>query len=217
MSRARISTYVDGKRLKGLRQSLGWTQVVAAEIAGYTERLIRKLEGGGPVDWQTLHDVVATYHEHLPTAFTYDIQDFVSSTKIDLLQDKAIRWLHAIYQDRNLSGIEHLLAPNVILQANGQTVTGTDAVKLHLTQILSDLNPTDFSVDHAVSSGINVCIFWSMRAEPAQRNHQSQATPGWINSQGCSLFVFRNQVIEHFRDHCDHSLMTQKMTQKLGE
>ncbi len=121
MSQARNSTSVDGQRLKELRQLIGWTQELAAEKSGYSERLIRKLERGGPVEWQTLHDVLDAYHEHVEAADPKSICDFVTLTGEDFLGAMACRWLEALYHGRDSTVIDQFLAPDVTLLTEGRT------------------------------------------------------------------------------------------------
>lgn len=57
---------VDGEQLRQLRKIIGWTQAAAANRTGYTERLIRKMEKGGPIERQTLRRVLDTYSAVIP-------------------------------------------------------------------------------------------------------------------------------------------------------
>lgn len=45
---------INGRELRALRLSRGWTQTELAKSAGYTERLIRKAEKGGTLDFNTI-------------------------------------------------------------------------------------------------------------------------------------------------------------------
>lgn len=57
---------VDGEQLRQLRKVIGWTQAAAANRTGYTERLIRKMEKGGPIERQTLRRVIDIYGAVIP-------------------------------------------------------------------------------------------------------------------------------------------------------
>jgi transcriptional regulator with XRE-family HTH domain len=52
---------VDGQQLRLLRAARGWTQLQAAEQAGFSDRLIRKAESGGPLETQTLAVLAQLY------------------------------------------------------------------------------------------------------------------------------------------------------------
>lgn len=55
------SFLVDGRRLQLLRAGHGWTQQEAAERAGFSDRLIRKAEAGGPLQTQTIAILAELY------------------------------------------------------------------------------------------------------------------------------------------------------------
>ena len=48
---------VNGKRIAELRNQLGYTQLYLATLAGYSERVIRKAESGGPLRFDTIRDL----------------------------------------------------------------------------------------------------------------------------------------------------------------
>jgi len=55
-SRARFLT-VNGRKLRSIRLTRGWTQAQLAKSSGYSERLVRKAEKGGTLDLETLQNI----------------------------------------------------------------------------------------------------------------------------------------------------------------
>ena len=202
MSQARNSVEVDGRRLKQLRQRIGWTQESAAEKSGYTERLIRKLERGGPVQWQTLHDVLDTYLEYVADADPNSIRNYVTNHASDLLGRMARNWLEAAYNNRDLSVIDQFLAPDVILVTEGCSEHGRDAVRNHMQQVLSAFKPIEFVIDQVVSNDDNaVAVFWSMRKKHVATYRGIAETGRWVTVKGSTLMRCHRKKIKLFREH----------------
>ncbi len=203
MSQARNSVGVDGRRLKKLRQRIGWTQEAAAEKSGYTERLIRKLESGGPVQWQTLHDVLDTYLEYVADADPMNIRGFVTNHASDLHASMARNCLEAAYNHRDLNVIDQFLALDVSLIADGRTEHGCDAVRNHIQLVLNAFRPIEFVIDQVVPNDDAVAVFWTIRKKHVACYGGIAATGRWVTARGSTLMICRGEQIHVFREHYD--------------
>ncbi|WP_182866134.1 nuclear transport factor 2 family protein [Rhodopirellula sp. JC639] len=203
MSQARISTSVDGQRLKELRVRIGWTQQIAAQKSGYTERLIRKLESGGPVALQTLDDVVATYREHVADANDRDLGQYVAGRSLDQRAEIASDALNAIFNDDDLKLLDSILAADVTVFVENSSKRGRAAALAHYRRALEAFEQIEFSVDHVVSRNGEIAVFWSMRMKHARNYHGISASERRIAANGCTLMVFTDLQISFLREHND--------------
>ena len=62
-----------GERLKYYRKLLGWTQEELASRSGYSDRLIRKAEGGHTLSYDTIQNLAQTLSSKSKTLKAYDL------------------------------------------------------------------------------------------------------------------------------------------------
>lgn len=210
MSFARISTKVDGPKLRRLRESLGWTQEMAAERSGYSCRLIRKLESGGPVDCQTLSDVMEAYCEYARQAALPNLDQFFPRETADW-GHAAESWLRAAYSRQDWASFQALLRPHVQLAANGRLYRGEQAVLKRYEALVAAWKPCHFSLDQLFEDEGRVAIYWRCQSaadpktlfdNPAKAVHEG-AGPGseaLRNVHGNTFFVFRTNGIAQIRE-----------------
>jgi transcriptional regulator with XRE-family HTH domain len=107
--------HTNGKLLRHLRTSRGWTQKELARRAGYTERLVRKAEHGGSLDFQTAVD--------LADALSLDTTT-IAATDLDL--DRSLIWIAerilfgpVLHGTEDLREINLFLSPDFVLHVSG--------------------------------------------------------------------------------------------------
>lgn len=211
MSFARISTKVDGPKLRRLRESLGWTQEMAAERSGYSCRLIRKLESGGPVDCQTLSDVMEAYCEYARQAALPNLDQFFP-------RETAVDWGHAAesllraaYSRQDWASFQALLRPQVQLVANGRLYRGEQAVLKRYEALVAAWKPCHFFMDQLLEDEGRVAIYWRCQsaADPKSLVGNPDKTVHWgagpgstalRNIHGNTFFVFRSNGIAQIRE-----------------
>ena len=96
-NRKNRSEKADVAKLTGLRTFLGWTQEEAAAKAGYSSRLIRKVELGGKLRPKTLVQILACYHDALKIP-SWQAEDFFSNDGDQLSQSKNEACIQRIYE-----------------------------------------------------------------------------------------------------------------------
>lgn len=107
------SLSVNGELIRDLRKLRGWTQEQLADLAGYTPRLIRKAEAGGPVHVDTIEVLAATLSSVAapvsPETLTTDLQA--------IARRFAISYAHDERQIASRSSA--IFAPNVVYNMAG--------------------------------------------------------------------------------------------------
>ena len=138
------SVRVDGRWLKKIRNSLGWTQQIAADKSGYTDRLIRKLERGGPVARDTLKDVLDTYRESLPQESRAPLpksEQLVIRYSNPEVESLIRTWFERAFNQRDLSVVDELMHEQVVLYAEGNSVRGRDQIRQRVASVLAAFDP----------------------------------------------------------------------------
>lgn len=202
------SVFVDGERLKQLRQSCHWTQEQAAEKAGYTDRLIRKLERGGPVNIQTLRNVVEAYHEESGLSIRVAAESFIREENRAMMESLSRQWFESILIKRNVNAIDQLVAANAKLFAEGTAFHGRAAIRERLQTVLDAFNPLCVSAEQVLVDGNSTAVFWLKRAKHIGTFLGIPATNRWVTLRGCFHARFQNRQITEARDHWDiHNLL----------
>ena len=127
MSMPRNSVSVKGIVVRENRQELGWTQEHLAIKSGYTDRLIRKLESGGPVNIETVKDVVDALNESLTTELTIE-QVVVPHSRNELIE-LTDEWFDGVFNRRDLAKIDTMIAEDIVLTAEGEIRVGRPVVR----------------------------------------------------------------------------------------
>ena len=128
------SVQINASSLRRIRRSIGWTQTELAKRSGYSERLIRKAEHGGPLDLSTVRDIAQALS--------------LSSTPVkigDLVQDAlaiAQLWVRALNEQgrKMVLTVRPFLAPDFVFHCPGDpkpapfigTWTGAEGFKAFL-------------------------------------------------------------------------------------
>ena len=206
------SVCVDGQGLKQLRRSLRWTQDQAAEKAGYTDRLIRKLERGGPVNVQTLKDVVEAYREHSEESQSVAAESFIREQTRTMVESLARQWFERIFNKRDIEAINELIAPEVRLLAEGITHVGRDAIRERVQAVLDAFNPLRLTIENVLVDGDSTVVYWKVKKKHIAEFLSIPATNRWVTLRGSSHARFENNQIIEARDHWDIHDLIQQLT-----
>ena len=206
------SVFVDGARLKQLRLSRRWTQDQAAEKSGYTDRLIRKLERGGPVNIQTLRNVVQAYIEDSALPVHPAAESFIREQTRMMLESLARQWFERIFNKREIEAINELVAPNVLLLAEGATHVGRDAMRDRVQAVLNAFNPLKLTIEKVLVDGDSTVVYWMVKKKHIAEFLGIQATNRWVKLRGSSHARFENSQIIEARDHWDVHDLIQQLT-----
>ncbi|MFY9256219.1 MAG: ester cyclase [Fuerstiella sp.] len=205
------SVFVDGLQLRELRRSLRWTQEQAAEEAGYTDRLIRKLERGGPVNVQTLKDVVEAYVASNAGGMSLAAETFIRGQTRSMMESLARQWLERIFNKREIEAINELVAPNAMLLAEGATHVGSDAIRVRVQTILKAFNPLKMTIEKVLVDGDSTVVYWMVKKKHIAEFLGIPATNRWVKLHGSSHARFENNQIIEARDHWDiHDVIQQQ-------
>ena len=183
-SKSKRNVLVNGNKLRGIRETLRLTQIEAAALAGYSTRLIRKLESGGSVSRETLNNVVTAYQESLTRASDSALPrtlrpiDFILCTPVDAMQQVAHDWFDRVFNQRDLSAVDDLVHPEITLIAEGQTLKGQEAVKARLRAILDGFNPLRLCIEHLFSDGQTTIVYWQWMRLTQASSLESLRHPG---------------------------------------
>lgn len=204
------SVYVEGVRLREIRRRLGWTQERAAHAVGYSDRLLRRLEAGGPVDRQTLADFLAVYAAHGANAAAPE--DYIVDHLRDDLERWTRDWFDTIFQARDLSIINARVHPDGRLWAHGRLSHGAPAIQARLESILSAFDPLDVELEQLHIDAEVVIAFWK-----AEGVHVGQflGVPGSgrkVVVRGSCLLRWRRGQIVEIREHWDSHDLVRQMT-----
>lgn len=206
------SVFVDGAQLKQLRQSRRWTQDQAAEKAGYTDRLIRKLERGGPVNIQTLKNVVQAYIENSELPDCPSAESFIREQTRTMVESLARQWFERIFNNRDIEAINELVAPNVKLLADGATHVGRDAIRERVQTLLDAFNPLKLTIEKVLVDGDSTVVYWMVKKKHIAEFLGIPATNRWVKLRGSSHARFENNQIIEARDHWDIHDLVQQLT-----
>ncbi|WP_162273184.1 ester cyclase [Rubripirellula obstinata] len=193
------SLLVDHQKIRLLRQSLGWTQEYASVRAGYSTRLIRKLECGGKVRPETLVNVLQCYQQEIGnddwTVSEFLLQDEASGEKdshsSELDQQRQIlrmqQWYATIYNDREIHRVAEFIAPEMTYQhGEGDVHVGIDFIREIASAVLTGFNPLTFEFPHSFYSDGYVHTFWKLRMKHVGEFSGVEATGKWVTCRGNS-------------------------------
>ncbi|GAA5509090.1 ester cyclase [Novipirellula caenicola] len=193
---------VDGKALKDRRTRLGLTQEAAAKLAGYSDRVIRKLEQGGPVLMQTLGDVVETYNQRDPV-IELPVSAYVCSEPKDDLTAFCRRWFDGVYNHRNLALIDEMMSEDVEILSEGEVRHGRDVIRHRVSHVLSAFNPLTLTVESMITQGNAFAAYWCVRKKHVGEFLGIAATGRWVEVKGASQATVQDGRIVSVRDHWD--------------
>lgn len=202
--------HVDGAKFRQLRHDCGLTQEEASSKSGYSDRLIRKLERGGPVDLQTASDIFQTYE--MLTESKISLADVLSqeAQKSDI-EALMRRWFDGVFNQRDLSLIDQLMDENIELFAEGNIVRGRQAIRDRVGGLLQAFDPLTITVDYIVCDGQQAVAYWSVTKKHIGPFAGIAATNRWVKIKGSSFAVFQEGRIIQARDHWDVQDLIQQL------
>ncbi len=202
--------HVDGEKFRELRHACGLTQEEASSKSGYSDRLIRKLERGGPVELQTASDIFQTYD--MLAKSKHSLSDFLQQVaeKNDV-ETLIHRWFDGVFNHRDLSLIDQLTDENIELFAEGRTVRGRQAIYDRVTTLLGAFNPLTITVDYIVCDGPQAVAYWSVTKKHVGPFAGIEPTGRWVEIKGSSFAVFQNGRMVQARDHWDVQDLIQQL------
>lgn len=213
---SRRGVRVDSVRLRALRQSLGWTQSEAAARSGYSERLIVKLERGGPIAPKTLHDVLQAYNEGLAEAARVSpaelIVDEAADARGEHIRQRTRQWFERVFNQRDLSAIEEFMHPDVVLIAEGETRQGHRTIAQRARTLLNAFDPLRIQIERLIVQGDSSITYWIVEKKHVGEFLGIAPTDRWVKLRGNSLAVFRDGLIIEARDHWDVQDLVQQLT-----
>ena len=216
----------DSAKLIRLRQRLGWTQQDAAAKAGYSARLIRKIEKPLPVRPQTLKDVIQCYLNalgedviNIETFFHPTHQASESENTQDQMQDcpfasRVREYYDVIYQQRKLDRIEEFVCEHIRFTSEGVTRAGIDAIRQRASAFLAAFDPIKFSIDRTFTHDQIVISYWSVHMKHVGPFFKIPATHRWVNVRGNSLIEFAENLAVEAEDQFDVDDLVRQLTGK---
>ncbi|EAQ82269.1 hypothetical protein DSM3645_01105 [Blastopirellula marina DSM 3645] len=213
----RRSIHVDGARLKSIRLQLGLTQETVATATGYTDRLVRKLENGGPVNCQTLNDFITYYKMILSRvgtpALERDICFQTLSVQPDSDREAIVRkWFEQAYNQRSLDCVNEVFHPDVLLIAEGQMLQGSEEITKRVAAVLAGFDPLHLEVESVFSQENIVITYWRATKTHAGPFLGIQPTGRTVSIRGNSMAKFQGDKIIEVRDHWDVQDLLAKLT-----
>lgn len=210
------SLLVDHTKIRLLRQSLGWTQEYASVRAGYSTRLIRKLESGGKVRPETLVDVLQCYQQgvgndqwtvseflcHDPGSDDHDSRSSESDQQRQILRMQ--QWYATIYNDREIHRVEEFIATDMTYQhGEGPVHVGIDFIRELASAVLTGFNPLTFEFPHSFYSDGYVHTFWKLKMKHVGEFSGVAPTGKWVNCRGNSRVKIVDDKMVDAEDNWD--------------
>jgi predicted ester cyclase len=203
----------DTQKIVALRKKLAWTQQEAGQNAGYSERLIRKIERQEPVRPRTLNDVVQCYHEGMGID-DWDINDFLfeheSGSQAPALNEKHCpncrrvrEYFEVVYCQRKPEKIDDYCCQNVRFTGEGSSRTGIETLHQRAAAMLGAFDPIEFKFDRIHSIDQIVYCFWDVRMKHSGDFFEIPATGRWVNLRGNSVSQFADGLVVDSEDHFD--------------
>lgn len=212
MPERRPAIRVKGDELRQWRLSLGWSQEFAAAKSGYTDRLIRKLERGGPVHPLTFQNVVQAYSEASPATEIFTAESLIIGEAEHDLESLARQWLDGVYNQRDRTLVDTLMSPDVVLIAEGATRQGREVVRQRVESVLAAFDPLNLTVERLYVEKETVIAYWRVRKRHIGDFLGIAPTRRWVQLRGSSMAVFRSGQIVEVRDHWDVQDLVQQLT-----
>lgn len=212
----RGTVVADATKTFNLRNRLGWTQEEAGHQTDYSERLIRKLEGGKPVRVKSLIDVLSVYHAALKIK-DWQLLEFFSrdeevsaneSTSDGQLSEEAyiqkIRdYFDLVFNQRKPEHIEDFLAPDVVFTGEGTTRTGIEVVQNRAKTLLEAFEPIQHVIHEAYCQSQTVVTQWEVKMRHVGDFFDIPPTNKWVKARGTSITKIENGLAIELEDLWD--------------
>lgn len=206
------SVLVDQDVMKSLRHTVGLTQSEAADRAGYSERVLRKIEAGQPIKRQTLDDFLQVYRETASENLEIDPSDvLVTSPKADL-EELVREWFRRAFNERDLSVIDDIAHPDVVLNSEGVSRRGRAVIKERISSVLEGFNPIRVTIDDVFVINDYTMTYWSVTKTHVGEFLGIAPTGKIVEVKGSSMARFHKRKIVEVRDHWDVQDLVQKLT-----
>jgi predicted ester cyclase len=193
-----------------LRRRCGWTQKDAAEKSGYTDRLVRKLESGGPIERRTLENVIEAYPEELGDMIS--AADYVVFHSRDEIIALVTRWLDTVFNQRDMSIVDEMVHLDVVLTADGETRQGRDVIRNRIQAFLDAFDPINLTMERLMVDGDSVVAHWEAKKKHVGEFNGIEPTGKWVILKGSSWAKFQAGKLIEGRDHWDVHDLIQKLT-----
>ena len=198
----------DGETFVALRRRLGWTQQEAATKAGYSVRLIRKIEKHQSVRKQTLKDVIQCYSNALegPLQIVNNDRFTPQEAPVDPNQDhwltnKVRDYYNDVYNQRNIDRITTYVCPDIRFTSEGESRSGISAIQQRATTLLNAFTPIEFVIQSFFCNDQTIVALWSARMKHEGDFLGTLATQKWVNVRGTSIFIFSDGLIVEAEEH----------------
>lgn len=210
------SVIADAERLVSLRRQVGWTQSQLATKAGYSVRLIRKIETQQPVRPQSLRDVVQCYF----TALGYppwELDRFIAASLGDCTvhavgiasqakadySDVVCDFYEVIYQQRQPNRIGDYVDPAVRFTSEGQLRIGIGAIQQRVKTLLAAFDSIEFNVVRSVVEDSIAVVSWNIRMCHVGRFFGVPPTKKFVNVSGTTVAEFDGGLIVKSEEQLD--------------
>ena len=201
--RADGSVRVDGPRVRSLRKQAGLTQRRLATRAGYSERIVRKLERGGPVRRETLEDVLTALGDAGAATGGGEVDRFLLELPPAELERRAREWCRRAFDERDLSAVDDLIAPDVEARAEGDEYSGREAILARVAALHAAFDPIEMTIDRLTMDGRDVAVQWTASVRQVGEYAGVPATGREAVVSGYSWVRFRGGEMVEMRDHWD--------------
>ena len=214
----------NAQKFKSFRHRLGWTQDETATKAGYSVRLIRKIEKQQPVRPQTLRDVIQCYSAAFQDQ-SYPFEDFVlpvaesdsspaiTSEECPLVR-KLTEYYDDVYQKRQLDRVGDFACPEIRFTSEGELRIGIAAIQQRAAIILKAFDPIEFVIDRTLSKDQIVVVSWSVRMKHIGEFVGIPATEKWVDVRGNAIVVFAEGIAVEAEDQFDMDSLIRQLTGK---
>lgn len=165
--RRRRSFAVDGELLRELRLARGWSQSEAAIRADVSDRLIRKAEGGGPIQASTITSLACLYDSVANPISPEKILVNEASTILTPppgpdVQAMLTRWFDGLWNQLDLSVIDDLIVPEFAFHAESGVVRNRQEMRERVLEFRESFSDFDFDVEHISDLGGAVVCRWTV-------------------------------------------------------
>jgi predicted ester cyclase/DNA-binding XRE family transcriptional regulator len=202
----------DTAKLVALRHSLGWTQEEAAHQAGYSERLIRKLELGESTRGKTLVDVLTCYHEALSQNDSdWQVADFILADTGESVDSETMKWrtqrleeyYETVFNQRHIDRVSEFIDKNIFFTAEGRSAEGREVIEQRAATLLSAFSPIKFEVIRTDYMGEIIFCAWKFRMKHVGTFLGIEPKGKWVKGRGNSIVRFEGELVVEAEDQWD--------------
>lgn len=193
-----------------LRAALGWSQASAAKQAGYSERVIRKIEAGQSVRPQTLIDVLQCYQcalkelgIDLAKFACKEVPDNVNQPALTGNQRRMIDYYQQVFVQRRPEVIPKFIHDDIRFISEGVTRIGIEIVQERANAFLSGFNPIDMAIVRMVGDGQTVSASWIATMTHVGHFLNVPGSGRTIQVQAVCVATFQDELCIEAQDQID--------------